>query len=197
MGLEEILRALEEEGAQTIKQVAQRSEAQARAILEEAERQAVDVEAAAYERETAAVATEQAKILNAARLEAKQLIARAREGVIDGVFEAARTAIITVDDAGRTAMIERMVREAVVGQTNHVHVTAAPQDITATKNALEELGMNATVETDDSDGIGIIVSTDDGRVQVRNTIDARFRKARELLRADVAQLVFGSDADNA
>ncbi|MDI3280172.1 MAG: V-type ATP synthase subunit E [Bacillota bacterium] len=191
MPLEEMLRALEFEGVAECERIVAQGRARADKILEEAKAEADRQREERLAKTALALQLEQSKILKAARFAVKKEIIKAKEAAIEEVFRVAAQRLGSLRQSPRYKQIfERLTREALEGMTGQVRVRVDPQDADLAREVLTALGVDFTLEADGQYAGGLEVYAEDGRVWAINTIESRLEKARQSLKAEIADLLF-------
>ncbi len=191
MALEDIFRALEEQADHDIAAVTAEAKEHAEAILEEARREAEllkQTRVAEAERLSRAKGMQS---LNAAKLEARKRVAAVKEAAVASAFSEAREALGTVrrrDDY--PAIFRGLLAEALAGVSTEAAVLVDPADADLARATLEAIGSSAEVRPEIASTGGVIVETDGGRVQRRNTLEDRLEKFEAAAQADVAEILF-------
>lgn len=191
MPLEEMLRALEFEGVAECERIVAQGRARAEKILEEAEAEAARQREERLAKAALALQLEQSKILKAARFAVKKEIIKAKEAAIEEVFRVAAQRLGSLRQSPRYKQIfERLAREALEGMSGRVRVRVDSQDADLAREVLTALGVDFTLETDGQYAGGLEVYAEDGRIWAINTIESRLEKARQALKAEIADLLF-------
>jgi vacuolar-type H+-ATPase subunit E/Vma4 len=191
MALEEIFRALEEQADQEFEQTLDDARMQSAAILEEADEEAEKIRglrAADGERR----ATNHAQqLVNAVRLEGKKRVASAKERAVNDVFEAVKDVLAQARGAAEySEQFRTLAEEATAGLEGELTVHVDPADADLAKRVFDELGLVASIEPTLSTAGGLVVTTHGGRILRRNTYEDRLEKVRQLVQANVAEILF-------
>jgi len=191
MGLEDIFRALEEQAAKDSEAVLVEARSHADAIMQEAQNEAArarDSHVADAER---VARSRSAQDLNSAKLDARKRLAAVKERAVSEVFDRAMDGLVSArTSADYPAAFRRLADEALEGVTGEYSVLVDPADVELAKRVLGEMGVSAEVRGDLSTAGGVVVSTESGRVMIRNTLEDRLEKLRGLAQADVAEILF-------
>jgi V/A-type H+-transporting ATPase subunit E len=176
--------------------------ADAKAKAEEIRKQAAE-QAAAERTKILEKATVEADRLRSQAVATTQLKARTtelaeREKLLNEVFEKAGQKISAADknaDYEKTANL--LLREALtqLGTTAAVvHVDKATQKFLST-STLEKLSkeLNVKIKLGEplSEGLGVVVETEDGHRQYDNTLETRLKRMRDSLRSPVYHILMG------
>jgi len=191
MGLEDIFRALEEQAAKDSEAVLVEARSHAAAIVQEAEHEASrarDSHVADAER---VARTRSAQDLNSAKLDARKRLAAVKERAVSDVFDRAMDALADArHKSDYPASFRRLADEALDGVSGDYAVLVDPADVDMAKAVLGDMGVTVEVRGDLSTAGGLVVSTEGGRVMIRNTLEDRLEKLRGLAQADVAEILF-------
>jgi vacuolar-type H+-ATPase subunit E/Vma4 len=181
-------------------------EAEVREIEEGARRQIHEMRATARlegeriaeESSSAAIAPavrERARILHHARLEALQIIGNKREGLVDAALDQTRGHLEGLrTDAAYPAVLKRLTREALgeLGRSREglgsAQLEIDPRDQELMEGILSGIGLDLEVSYSLNCWGGLIVKSQDGRVVVINTLEARLERATPYLRRYLAGL---------
>jgi len=170
--------------ADAIRQRAQeKAQTERQEILEHAQREAKHV---------------RSQCLAAARLQAQKLRLERREKLLDGVFDAARQRMSTVQQwTDYHQIVREWVREAVayLGSTEaRIRTDEYTRGILA-DGVLNELSaeMNVQLQLEEplERGLGVVAETVDGHLVYDNTLEARLERWQDELRGPVYRLLMG------
>lgn len=191
MPLEEMLRALEREGVAECEQIVAKGREQADKILEEARAEADRYRQDYLTRAALAAQVEEGRILKAARFTVKKEIIKAKEAAIEEVFLEASRRLEAIRQSPRYGEIfAQLAREALMGVEGAVRVRIDPRDEELARRLLTEMGVTFTLEATGHWAGGLEVYSEDGRVGVVNTFEARLEKVRRRMKAEIADLLF-------
>lgn len=196
MGLEDILKAMEEEAKAEMADILAEAEAAAKEILAEAEARARQARQRHRQEVLPGAAAEEARILNEARLEALKVVMQTREDLIDQAFQAARQELSAMRSLPEyPEVLRRWTGEVYEELGEDLAVSVGAEDLELARSMLAEMGMNARVASNLDSAGGLVATSKDGRILVVNTVDSRLENARQLLRREVAQIILEKDAD--
>jgi|Deesub1362A_J573_1020465.scaffolds.fasta_scaffold12771_3 V/A-type H+-transporting ATPase subunit E len=192
MALEDILKALEEEGENECRRIKEEAEAKAKTIVEEAKKKAKAFKEKEVEKAKVKASSDGARLINAARLRAKREIVYAKERILQRVKEEAKKKLISQrEDKNYPEVLAKMIAESLDGITSdNVIVRVNTRDKELAEKLLRDYQVKAKVETDKGILGGLIVQSEDGRVTVTNTLESRLERAYELLKSEVIDLIF-------
>jgi vacuolar-type H+-ATPase subunit E/Vma4 len=190
VAIEDILRALEEQGQADCEACTEEARAHAAQILEDARAKAESIHQnhiAAVERSARAQAMKQ---VNAARLKGRMEISGVRGEGLDEVFETARQELQRLRErSDYPAMFAALAREALAGVDGSVVIRVAPGDEDLARQTASELGADAEVRGDLQTVGGIVVEAAGGHIVRRNAFEDRLERVRPYIQADVARVL--------
>ena len=190
MAIEDILRALEEQGQADCEACTDEARAHAAQIIEDARARAQQIHenhVAAVERSARADAM---KKVNAARLKGRMQVSGVRGNGLDSVFDAARGSLNKLHDvADYDALFASLAREALAGVEGPVVIRVAAKDEALARQTAAQLGVSADVRGDLETAGGLVVEAAGGKIVRRNTFEDRLERARPYIQADVARVL--------
>lgn len=199
MPLDTILHALEAEAERLVAEIDQAAQAEVERILTQAQAQAVAVRQKHLTAIESPLRTEQARLLNRAKLTRLQLVLGTREDLITAALEAAarRLAALTSSQA-YAGWLRQLTQEAAAAlELDNLSLHVQNSDLALMNHLVEELGLSATVTGDreleaelERDLGGVVVTTPDGRISLVNTLGVRLQRVATLYRARIAELMF-------
>lgn len=195
MGLEEILRALEEEGKRDEKEIKSRAEVEARAILKQAEADAKKIGESLVGEAKRKAESERTKILNAARLYVKKELIKAKGELLKGAVKEAEKGLAQFREKSNKyrEVLRKLTEEALEGIEGKVIVYVAKKDEPLMKKSLREMQVEAEVRPHLNSLGGVRVETADGSITVLNTLDNRLNQVSQVYRVEVVKLLFGGE----
>ncbi len=191
MALEDIFRALEEQGREESDEILRNAREQAQAISDEATDYADKLRADRVADAEQATRLKAAKSLNKARLESKKRVAAVKEAAVEAVIEAARDELGSLRGAkDYAAMFRALTEEAIAGVDGDITLLVDPADEELARSTIKELGVDAGLQTTLSTRGGVVVAAYGGKVMRRNTFEDRLEKVAGITQADVAEILF-------
>jgi V/A-type H+-transporting ATPase subunit E len=192
MALDEILKALEEEGDREVAEIIAKARAQADKIIEEAKEEAKRLKNEEVDKAKRAAESESARIINAARLFAKKEIIRAKEECIKKVVEEARERLKNLRRGKEYPQIlQRLIAEAMEGVDGRVVVKVNPEDKELAQKLLSDFQITYELKPESNIEGGLQVQTKDASIFINNTLESRLNKAAQLLKTEVTKILFG------
>lgn len=191
MAIEDILKALEEQAQADIDALMSEAGEHANHILDEARSEATRIREHYSQQVEKAAEGKAAKQVNATRLAAKMAVSSVRGQGLESVFSASKEKLGTLrSQKGYQELFNKLAEEAAAGLEGSLLIHVDPADAAQAKSAISALKLDATVATDISTAGGLTVEADGGRVVRRNTLEDRLDRARQLVEADVARVLF-------
>jgi vacuolar-type H+-ATPase subunit E/Vma4 len=188
VSLQAILDAIRAAGEKQVIAIESRARTQVEQVLADARTEARQLRDESCAGAAAPAAAACAHILLQARLEALQIIADAREALVDEALSRTRECLASLRaDAIYTDVLRRMTVEALIelnGGLEHAEKTrleADPRDRELLEGLLHDLGLHLPTSYQLNCQGGLIAKSDDGRVVVINTLEARLARATPYL----------------
>ena len=194
MSLEAILTAIQTSGEAEIAQLRSETALRVQQILAEAERVAAAKREAARRAAVFPAAGERARRLHHAKLEALQAQGEARDHLVELALAEAQTQLVHLrSDSKYPLILRRLTEEAihVLGDERaedgtRCRLEADPRDAVLLRQILDDLGFDLAITPSLECGGGLVVRSDDGRIIVINTLEARLERALPYLRRELA-----------
>jgi V/A-type H+-transporting ATPase subunit E len=195
MSLLAILDAIRESGEAQVREI----EEDARRQIEEIRANArLEAERIAEEASSAAALPairERARILQRARLEALQITGNKREALVDAALDQTRGHLEGLrTDAAYPAVLQRLTEETLdelessLEEPTTAELSVDPRDRELMERILSVKGLNVGVSYSLTCWGGLIARSQDGRVVIINTLEARLERATPYLRRYLAGL---------
>ena len=190
MALEDILKAMETEARAEIARVKAQAEAAAAEIVARAEDEAKLVKARQLATLMPRLQKECLRLLNAAQLAALREMMEAREVLLGEAFAAVRRELARVrEKSDYPRYLMRLLTEAMAELGNELCIVVNARDEALVHRLVVELGGRAQISTGLETFGGLEASTPDGRITVRNTLEARLDRSQRYLRRELASLL--------
>jgi vacuolar-type H+-ATPase subunit E/Vma4 len=198
MGLEAILDAIHASGEAQVREIEVTAQARVDEILAGARAETKRLHEEARAAAAAPAAVERARLLHGARFEALQVVGGAREELVDAALCDTRRRLGTIrSEPVYRGVLHQLAVEALVAlsgsleEAGQARLEADPADKALLEEILGELGLDLSIDfVLDCQG-GLIAKSEDGRVVVINTLEARLERATSRLRCDLAALFEG------
>lgn len=188
----ELITLLEREGAAEREQVLTEARAQAAAVTTEAKRQADEMLAAHKERLAAEAKAALVKAQSTAQLRAASLVLKVKDEAISTVFSGAEAELSRLVSNGQRypAALRMFIEEGLRGFPGRALVAVNPADQSIAQALVKERGWEVTIQADPAVQGGARISSPDGRLVVTNTLTSRLDRARPMLAAEVAGVLW-------
>jgi len=193
-----LTRAVLQEGRTEADQILSEARAKADAIRQRAEAQATAGQQAILARASETAERIRQQAIAAAEVKARMLRLEHREKLLQSVFEAARRQIASVQQWKEYDQVAiQLLREGLAhlgANTALVRADAATGRLltdTVLETVSKELNVKLTMTEPLTQGLGIIVQTEDGRRFYDNTLQTRLDRLQNTLRAAVYHILMG------
>jgi len=191
MALEDIFRALEEQAQSDCDALLEAARSHADSIDKEASASSESICARCVDSARIASSEDAAKKLNAVRLESHKQVATAKENAVEAVFAMAKDRLASLRGSpGYEALFQSLFEEALDGTRQDYVILVDSSDEALARKMATEKGVAGKVQPDIYTMGGLVVSYAGGRILRRNTLEDRLEKAREHLKANVAEILF-------
>ena len=208
MSLHAILEKIRESGESRVNEIETRAYAQQREILANAR-----IESEALRKQACAEAMmpatrERARILHLARIEALRATGSLREALIDSAYERIHGYLVGIrSDVTYPEVLRRLLIEAldelksslaIMGKetpANQSCLEADPRDKDTLEQLLSMMDLSLPISYTLNCWGGVIAMSEDGRVMVINTLEARLEQATPFLRRYLAALFESSHSE--
>jgi vacuolar-type H+-ATPase subunit E/Vma4 len=192
MGLEEMLRAIEEEASSRYERIQRRAAGEAREILAGANAQRHPLLREALAKAQFTLASERARRLTRARFSVQRESIVTKQALADEAFASARSRLGEVRQRPEyPAIFMELAREALEGVAGRICIQVDARDAPLAASVLRELGFQGELVTEFVTAGGLRVEVDGGRIVSDNTLEARLAKAERSLRSEVVKCLFG------
>jgi vacuolar-type H+-ATPase subunit E/Vma4 len=189
MSLEAILQAIIDSGNAQVSQIEEHTRVQAQGILDGALQEAAKAKARAKNSTVAPATRERSRMLHLAKLEVLHAIGGLRESLIETALDGAGKRLSCFRaQAAYPEILLNLTKEALAeiklssGKVQAACLEIDPRDRSVMKDILAELTLDLQVHESLDCWGGLVASSDDGRVVVINTIEARLMRATPYLR---------------
>lgn len=192
MALDDMLKALEEDGKQQQSDIMETARVQARGIIKSAESRAGDIKLAHVDKMNKVIGKETTKLLSEAKAAVDREVNRTKDDVIEDLFDKAHERLRAVRASkGYPALFRDLAEEALSQADGVLVIHIDPRDKKLAEDVLDKSKADYTLETDLTSQGGVEISAENGRITISNTLESRADRARRFLKAKVAASVFG------
>jgi vacuolar-type H+-ATPase subunit E/Vma4 len=197
MSLDAILEAIHASGQAQISNIESQAAQQVAEILSRARQEAQQQYDVAYQAALEPAAKERARILHQARLEALRLIGETREALTDAALEQTRGRLASLrTDPTYPQVLKQLTQQALAelsgSEASHSltfpRLEADPRDEALLENILDEIGLDLPVRYNLHCWGGVVAKSEDERVVVINSLEARLERATPYLRRYLAAI---------
>jgi len=202
MPLQAILEAIQASGAAQVGEIEKVAYIESNQILVDARMEAEQVKADARATAFSPAIKERARIIQQARQEALQIFGNAREVLVDSTLDQIRGRLASIrSDTAYPQVLRRLVQEALaklevsIEEVGKGQMEADRRDREVLESLLAETELDLQVKYELNCWGGLIAKSQDGRVVVINTLDARLERATPYLRSYLAALFEGDQLE--
>jgi vacuolar-type H+-ATPase subunit E/Vma4 len=198
LSLQTILQAIENTGEAQVREIASRADLQAREMIAKASLEAETIREQACAAALEPATRERARLIQKARLEALQTVGEKREALVDTALEETRKRLAcSRAEARYPEVLKRLIREAwleldssqgVAESGRKICLDVDPRDRGIVEGFTAESGLSLAVNFSLTCWGGVIARSEDGRVTVIDTLEARLERAEPFLRSYLAAL---------
>jgi len=195
MSLNAILDTIRASGEAQVRKIEMQAYVQTREILANAYLEAEQIKEEACAAAISLAFKERARIIHHARIEALQITGNEREGLVDSALDQIRGHLAGMrTDTAYSIVLHRLTREALdelansMEETGKARLEADLRDQEQLDRMLDETRLNLEVSYSLTCWGGIIAKSQDERVVVINTLEARLERATPYLRRYLAAL---------
>jgi vacuolar-type H+-ATPase subunit E/Vma4 len=192
VALDDMLKALAEDGKQQQSDILETARIQARDIIKSAEAQAGGIKTAHVDKMNKLIADEKTKMLAEAKSAVEFEVSRTKDDVIEDLFDDAHERLRAVRSSKDYPMIFRnLVEEALSQAQGALVIHVDPRDRKLAEEVLAEAKADYKLESDLTSQGGVEITAENGRITISNTLESRADRARRFLKSEVATTVFG------
>lgn len=196
MALDDMLRALENEGRSAQAEILKSAKNQAADIVKAAKAQTAEIEALYTDRVNRSIEDETAKMLTEARRHVERSASKTKDKIIEDVFAGSLAELKkTRESADYERVFGRLAHDAIARAEGHVIVHVDPRDQALAESVLSKTKFDYELMTDISTDGGLVISAEQGRVVIDNTVESRAARARVFMKGVVAARLFGGAAN--
>jgi len=193
MAIDDLIKAVEVSGQERIKEIQERSKAEADEIIREAHVKDLPIKKRFMDGAIQSVAVQRNKILSEARKKSRMEIIQSKNEVFERVFEEAVQKLASIrKDPGYRAILKHLLLESI-GQLGSdsviLHVDRKDEDLL--KDILKEINVSGQIVPDLTCAGGLNAYSRDERFVIFNTLESRLKKAKEIYRPEMFSVLFG------
>jgi len=193
MAYENLLRSVEETAEEKERELRENAIKQADAIRQEAKVLAADLVGRMVREAEISAEIERNKQLYLANGTVREQALKSREKVFESAFEAAGQRLAALrQDKEYPAIFRRLLEEAInAAGTGAVVIHVDPRDLDLCKETLLAQKISCEIRTDLTCSGGLAVSSADGQITLKNTVESRLERVRDLKRKEIHAALFG------
>lgn len=189
----ELIALLEQEAKAERERILGEARETARRIVDQARAASAEEIGALQRRASAEVEVGRVRARATSSLRAASILLQAKDETVAAVFAAAERELErAAAEENRYEMILRgLLAEATRGASGRVVVECAEEDLPMVQAAARSMGLNAEFRESADVRLGVRVRSADGRFVVENTLRSRLERAKTVLVAQVAAILWG------
>ncbi|MEJ2708282.1 MAG: V-type ATP synthase subunit E family protein [Anaerolineales bacterium] len=198
MSLHAILQTIRDSGKVKVREIEARAYAQTREIMTNARLEAESIRERACAETVEPAIRERARLIQRARMEALQTVGEARETLVDASMEQCRGRLAGVRAESTYPQVFRQLIQETLTELERSQIEqqsaktacleADPRDQKVLERLLDEMDLRLEVNYSLECWGGLIARSEDSRVAVINTLEARLDRATPYLRRYLAAL---------
>jgi len=194
LAVEDILRALEDKAANRIEVVKTEAQQRVNEIMGEAEKDAAHTRRMRLKKIENSIRSESTSIVYSASLEAKNELIRAQEEVVDEAFKLAGERLSDLRDRDDyPEVFEVLLDECLEYMDGEILLQVRKDDRTLLEKLMADKKVPYRIaEAPLEASGGLIASSADGKVDIQNSFESRLSKAKEKMRLEVSNVLYGS-----
>lgn len=193
MALEDILKALEDKAEMRIEGILRDAQQQVKEIKAGVEKEADRTRRLRLKKVEDAIRSESTSIIYAASLDGKKELIKAQEETVEEAFKIADERLKGFHDRDEYQEIfEGLLEECLELLDGEVVLQVREDDRETAKKLMAKRKRPFTLASEALEASGgLMASSADGEIIVRNTLESRLEKARDKLKLEIANTLFG------
>lgn len=189
-GVDRIIERIKKESEAKVKEILDSASNEAENIRKRNEKETkkmVEKIEQEYEKEASVIRN---TIISGAKMESKRIQLQAREDVINDCFRRSEKKLVNMEGKEYEKFLNRSIREGfdIVGK--NAVAGSAEKDSGIVKKIVSVLNV-AVDEKGLATAGGVVIKSKDGKIRVDNTFEGIFSRNKDVLRKDVAEILFG------
>jgi V/A-type H+-transporting ATPase subunit E len=194
MAVEDILLALDEQCREECQSIYRTAQKEAEQILEKARREADEIREARLQRAKSEAESDTISVLYSARLKARNAVIQAKEEMVEEALRESEKSLRELrSNEDYAGVMEGWLKEGLSRLSGKIIVHTDPLDSDLVKSLLDEVEVEYEIIPDMNIPGGVVLSDTEGRVKIINTVEERLNRAREKLRMQVSDILFGEE----
>jgi V/A-type H+-transporting ATPase subunit E len=198
LALENLLKVLDGRAKSAVEKKREAARREAERIVQEADTEARRIERVKLRKVKAACASERAGVVYKATLEAKNELIKAEEEVVEKAFKLASDRLARIVETDEyQGILQGLLDECLeVLEGEEIELTVRDEDRVRVEEMMAGRGIDYRFSDAPSDcSGGLAAATTDGRIKIDNTFESRLSRAKETMRREIAQTLFGLSGD--
>jgi V/A-type H+-transporting ATPase subunit E len=193
MAYQELLQSMELSADEKVKTILENARMEGEAILDEARKEGEAIRKKLLAKTREEMQAKRNHALYILREELKADVAREKQTLYSKSFEQAAELVKSCrEDTRYKESFLKLFQESVEGiPGNEVVVHLDPKDTALTSGLSGQYGSRLIIKPDLASSGGVMASTPEGDITIRNTIESRLENAREALKQEIYSLLFG------
>lgn len=192
MALDDMLRAIEEEGEEQCQTILKAAEDESKKIIDKAREEEKELKLEHIRKAESSVQGDRSKILKDAKFAVAKQIIRAKESNIEEVFKGAAKGLEAMRSSGEYSKhFRHLFEETVANSDEKLIVSVDKRDKELASQLIAEMGVACELRADITCLGGLKATSPDGRIALTNTFDSRLERAKQYLKTDVTITLFG------
>ena len=190
MALQDILDAMDASSGKLCASIRQEAEEKAKAPMERAKEQLQAVRQKLLDEAEVRAQNYQSRVFADVRRMDRKNTAMAIAAMIGQVLgEASRSLQSARSDPKYPAFLEKLVREAVLNIPQRIRLCVDPRDTDLAAQIAAHQSSTISIHPEITTNGGIIASSEDGRITIRNTVETRLKEIERKNYSDLAVLL--------
>jgi vacuolar-type H+-ATPase subunit E/Vma4 len=198
LAIDDILRALEDNAEDHIEAIKQDTQQRVNEIISEVEKEASRTKRLRLKKMEDAIKSECTGIVYSASLKAKNELIKAQEETVNEAFRLAEQRLSDLhSNEEYPKVFELLLEECLEVFNGEVVLRVRPDDKALVDRLMADRQVPYSIsETPLEASGGLVASSPDGEVVVHNSFESRLSKAKEILRLDISNALFSSEANS-
>jgi V/A-type H+-transporting ATPase subunit E len=193
MAYENLLKSVEESAQEKERELREKARSAVQVISEDATSQATMIQQSILAESEKAATIEKNKLIYLIKGENKEKLIKTKETIFSTAFsEADKRLSMVRKDQRYPEILKNLTREAVGalgGETFRIHIDT--RDENQIKKILSELNLSGEVIADLHSSGGLVVSTQNGDVNISNTFESRLERVKERKKLEIYAILYG------
>lgn len=192
MAYEDLLKSVEESAHEKEQELRKREKTAVDEIKARARKRADEIRKAHLDEAGKSVTAERNKLLYLTKADNKEQLIRVRETAFDQAFAESEARLKSLrSDPEYPLIFAKLLKEAAGAMGDGAFVIHIdPRDEALCRTTLAAQGLSSEIRTDLTTSGGVIASLPDNSVVIKNTVESRLGRAKELKRKEIHAILF-------